>query len=236
MIRGKLGFCAEQLVQVLRIVVPEPDDRRAAPGSEHRAVEDRLVRPAVEEDRPVAGEHRDHRHVDVGDRREQQDVLAPEQLGHPLLDLHVRPRTAEQPRPRGVRAPPIEILGDRGDHVGVEVQTEVVARREVRQPVIADPDPPPLLLVDHRVHHRVRAREPGEIGHRGHPTIEPVIRPTALRRRGLDGCAGGGRRRAGVQRVERSHRPRISAAADAPLTVPARATCDRVRGRLPAFG
>src|SRR5262245_9952545 len=55
-------------------------------------------------------------------------------------------------------------------------------------------------------------------------------------RRRLGGCAGRCRCGVGVQRVERSQRARISAAADAPLTLLAATTCDRVRTRLPEIG
>ena len=54
---------------------------RAARLRDRGAVVDRLVRARVQEDRAAAGEHRDHRHVDVGDRRQHEAVLGAEQFG-----------------------------------------------------------------------------------------------------------------------------------------------------------
>ena len=68
-------------------------------------------------------------------------------------------RAAEQPRPARVRAPSLEVRGDRVDDLAVEVEAEVVARREVGEPVVADADHAAVDLVDDRVHHRVGGLE-----------------------------------------------------------------------------
>jgi len=57
----------------------------------------------------------------------------------------------------------------------IEVQAQVVARGEVRQPVVADPDPASLLLVDDGVEHRVGRLQAREILHGGHPPLEPPV-------------------------------------------------------------
>ena len=227
---GRPAVLAQELRQVLLVVVPEPDHLGPSAGGEHRAVEDRLVRAAVEEDRALAGEDRDHRHVDVRDRREQQHVLGAEELGHLLFDLDVGLRAPEQPRPRGVRSPARDVLGHRVDHLGVEVQPEVIARREVRQPVIADPDAAADLFVDHRVHHRMGVLQPGQVRCGRHPTVQPSIARTSplctcLQLRQLvdlgQACSIGGR-------VAKSHTARISAGPQRPLREPGRCTRYRV--------
>ena len=148
---------------------------RAVTRRDHRAVVDRLVRPTVEEDRAVADQDRDHRHVDVGDRGQEQDVLAAEQVGHRLLDLRVQPRVAEQPGPAGVRAPPRQVLGHRRDDLLVEVEPEVVAGRPVGEPLVTDADRRPDLLVDDGVHHGMGALESREVGGGGDPAVEPAV-------------------------------------------------------------
>ena len=117
----------------------------------------------------------DHRHVDVRDRREQQRVLAPDELRHLLLDLLVQDRASEEPRPGRVRAPSVEVLGHRVDDLPIEVEPQVVARGEVEEPAVADPDPPPVLLVDHRVEHRMGVLQPSQVGDGLHPAIEPSV-------------------------------------------------------------
>src|SRR6186997_3044476 len=94
---------AQQLVEVVRVLEAEALDGGAAGAGGLAAVIDRLVRAGVEEDRARGGEQRDHRHVDVRDRRQDERVLAAEQLGQALLDLLVEDRAAEQARPARVR-------------------------------------------------------------------------------------------------------------------------------------
>ena len=171
----------DELLEVLGVVVPEALDRRAVPAGDARAVVDRLVRPAVQEQHAAADQDRDHRHVDVGDRREQQRVLGPEQRGRGLLELFVQHGASEQPGPGRVAAPLREVLGDRVEDLLIEVQAQVVARGEVREPVVADPDPASLLLVDDRVEHRVRRLQPREVLHGGHPALQPAVALAAER-------------------------------------------------------
>jgi hypothetical protein len=111
----------------VEVLVGEARDRGAASLCRRAAVVDRLVRPSVEEQRAAAGQHRDHRHVDVGDGRQDQTVLGPEELGELGLDLLVEDRAAEQARPARVRAPPGQVLGNGRDDLLVEVEPEVVA-------------------------------------------------------------------------------------------------------------
>ncbi len=162
------------------VVVAEPHDRGAVAGRHHRAVVDRLVGPSVEEDRAVADEHRDHRHVDVRDRGQQQRILAADELGESV------------PRSRGTGAGCRAVVDHDGcvphrarysgtsvDDLLVEVEPQVVARRPVGEPPVADADLPADLLVDDRVHHRVRVLQAREIGDRRHPAVEPAVVVTA---------------------------------------------------------
>ena len=57
----------------------------------------------------------------------------------------------------------------------IEIEAEVVARREVEQPSVTDPDPPAVLLVDHGVEHRVGVLQPGEVRDGLHPSLEPPV-------------------------------------------------------------
>ena len=102
---GRGAVLPEQPLQIVGVAEAEPLERRAVCGGELAAVVDRLVRAAVDEDRALAGEHRDHRRVDERDRRQDERVLAAEQLGQLLLDLPVEHGAAEQPRPARVSSP-----------------------------------------------------------------------------------------------------------------------------------
>ncbi len=137
------------------------------------AVVDRLVGSAVDEDRPVAGEHRDHGQVDQRDRRDDERVLAAEQLDQTLFDLLVEDWAAEHARPARMRSPLLEVLGDDPDDLAVEVEAEVVARGEIGQPLVADPDHPAVDLVDDGVRHRVGSLELGQLTASGKPAIDP---------------------------------------------------------------
>ena len=81
--------------------------------------------------------------------------------------------------------------GNRLDDLAVEVEAEVVARREVGEPVVADPDHAAVDLVDDRVHHRVRRLERLEVAAGVEPVLDP--RPAAPPQR-----RGSGRGRAGT--------------------------------------
>ena len=164
---------AQQLVEVVRILEAEPLDRRAAGAGDLTAVVDRLVCARVQEDRARRGEQRDHGHVDVRDRRQDERVLAAEHRGEPLLDLLVDDGAAEQSRPARVGAPGIEVGGDRLDDLAIEVEAEVVARREVGEPVVADPDHAAVDLVDDGVHHRMRRLQPLEVPAGVQPVLDP---------------------------------------------------------------
>jgi hypothetical protein len=50
----------------------------------------------VHEHGALPGEDRDHRCVDLGDRREHQGVRRAEEGGEPMLDVKVGTRVAEQ--------------------------------------------------------------------------------------------------------------------------------------------
>ena len=165
----------QQLFEMRGVVVPEPDHVRAVTRGDHGPVVDRLVRPAVQEHGAVAHEDRDHRHVDVRDRGEEQDVFARQQVGHLLFDLLVETRAAEETRPAGMGSPLGQVFGDRGDDLLIEIEPQVVAGRPVREPLVADPDLTADLLVDHGVDHRVLVLQPREVRCRGHPAVEPSV-------------------------------------------------------------
>ena len=169
----------EQLVEVVGVLEAEAPDGGAARAGDLAAVVDRLVRARVEEDRARGGQQRDHRHVDVGDRRQDERVLGAEQRGQALLDLLVEHRAAEQARPARVRAPRVEVGRDRVDDLAVEVEAEVVAGGEVGQPVVADADHAAVDLVDDGVHHRMRRLQLGEVAAGLEPVVEPRPRGDA---------------------------------------------------------
>ena len=213
--RVRVALGAQQLVEVVGILEAEALDGGAARAGDLAAVVDRLVRARVEEDRARGGEQRDHRHVDVGDRRQDERVLAPSSVGQALLDLLVEHRAAEQARPARVRAPRVEVGGDGVDDLAVEVEAEVVAGGEVGQPVVADADHAAVDLVDDGVHHRMRRLQLGEVAARLEPVLEPRTRGDA-RRCGLpcrcrqsSGCS----RRAHVQSYSDGTSGRLSAPA-----------------------
>ncbi len=208
----------QQPLEVVGILEPEPLQRGPAGDGELTAVVDRLVRAAVHEHRAAGGEHRDHRHVDVGDRGQDEGVLAAEKVGQALLDVAEERRAAQEARPARVRAPPLDLCRDRVHDLAVEVEPEVVARREVGQPLVADADPPPVDLVDHGVGHRIRALELVQISAGRQPSVNPLdltTGPPALwhaatigvHRRGIGGgheflrWEGAGVRRRGGRRV-----------------------------------
>jgi hypothetical protein len=177
-----LGVPPQQPRQRLRVVVGEAQQGRAVRAGDHRAVVDRLVGAGVQEDRPLVGQHRDDRSVDVGEGRQQQAVLGPEQLGEPDLDLLVQDGAAEHARPARMGAPPLQVGRDGLQHVLVQVQPEVVAGGEVDQPMAADPDAAPAYLVDHGVDQRVAGVQVGQVGAGGQPARQPASR--RLRRPG----------------------------------------------------
>ena len=83
-IRAGASRGSQQRLELVEVLVAEALDGRA-PGLRHgAAVVDGLVGAGVEEHRAAAGQDRDHRHVDVGDRRQHQGVLGAEQLGQPV--------------------------------------------------------------------------------------------------------------------------------------------------------
>jgi hypothetical protein len=139
------------------------------------AVVQRLVRARVEEDRPVAGQQRHDRGVNVGDGRQEQRVLAAEQLGEPLLDLLVQHRAPEHAGPARMGTPSLEGRRDRGDDVRLEVEAEVVARREIGKPMVAHPDHAAVDLVHDRIHHGIRRAQVSEASTRLEPAFEPRV-------------------------------------------------------------
>ena len=146
---------------MVEVLVREPLDRGAAGLGQSATVVDRLVGAAVQEHRAAAGEDRNHRHVDVGDRRQQQAVLGAQQRGEPVLDLLVQDRAAQETRPARMGAPAPQIVGDRVDDLLVEIEPEVVARRVVGEPLVADADLAAIDLVDDGVEHAMGVLETG---------------------------------------------------------------------------
>src|SRR6478609_4662994 len=72
-----------------------------------------------------------------------------------------------------MRPPARNLLGDRSGDLGVEVEAEVVTGGEVREPLITNPDPAAVDLVDDRIRHRVRAAQVGEIRDARKPALDP---------------------------------------------------------------
>ena len=103
----------------------------------------------------------------------------------------------------------LEVRGDRVDDLAVEVEAEVVARREVEEPAVADPDPPAVLLVDHGVEHRVGVLQPREVGDGLHPAIEPPVALAPERLRLRSGRSRPCRSRAGVGHQTSGERTRV---------------------------
>ena len=93
----------------------------------------------------------------------------------PLLDLLVEDGAAEHARPARVRAPLLEVLGDRVDDLAVEVEAEVVAGGEVGEPLVADADHAAVDLVDDGVRHRVRPLELGQLAAGSEPAVDPPV-------------------------------------------------------------
>ena len=75
---------------MLVIVMPEAEHGRTVTGGHHRTVVDRLVRAAIEKDRPLASQHWNHRHVNLRDCWQQQHILATQQRDHFLFDLGIQ--------------------------------------------------------------------------------------------------------------------------------------------------
>ena len=172
--RGRL-VGAQQALELVEVVVRETFQRRAAQRGELGALVDRLVGPSIDEDAAARREQRDHGEVDERDRRQDEDVVGREKAREPLLDLLVEHGAAEQPRPAGMGSPRLEVGRDGLDDLAVEIEPEVVARGEVGEPVVADPDHPAVDLVDHGVGHRARALELGQVGARVEPATYPVV-------------------------------------------------------------
>ena len=91
----RLPVLVQEPLEIVQVVVAEALHGCAVRGRELSALVDRLVRAPVDVDRPVAGEHRDHRHVNQGDRRQDEDVLGSDELRQALFDLLVEDRATE---------------------------------------------------------------------------------------------------------------------------------------------
>ena len=170
---------AQQLVEVLGVFETEALHGGAVRARHLGAVVDRLVCARVEEDRARPREHGDRREVDVGDRRQHQRVRAAQQRGEALLDLLVQRRAAQQPRPARMRTPRVQVRRHRLDDLAVQIEPEVVAGREVRQPPRPHADHASVDLLDHGVHHRMRACQRREVAQRlgGVPARRPAVVP-----------------------------------------------------------
>ena len=117
----------EQRIEMIGILEAKAPHRRAASLGDLAPVIDGLVRAGVQEDRPRGGQQGDHRHMDVGDRRQDERVLGTEQRRQPLLDLLVQRGAAEQTRPTRVCAPFVQECRDPVDDLAVQIEPEVVA-------------------------------------------------------------------------------------------------------------
>ena len=166
----------QEPLEIVRILEAEALDGRPAGGCELAAVVNRLVRAVVDEDRSVPGEDGDDGQVDQRDRGDDERVFAAEELDQALLDLGIEHGAAEHARPARMRPPLLEVLGDGIDDLAVEVEAEVVAGGEVRQPLVADADHPTVDLVDDRIGHGVGPLELGELAARSQPAIDPARR------------------------------------------------------------
>ena len=94
---GARAIRTEALLELVQIVGTELLDRGAARRCELTALVDRLVGATIDEDGAARCQHRDHGHVDQRDRRQDERVLAAEELREAFLDLLVQHRAAEQP-------------------------------------------------------------------------------------------------------------------------------------------
>ena len=154
----------EQPPGVLDVAGAEPPHGRPPGGGHAGGVVDGPVGAQVDQDRPLAGERREHAVVGMGQGGEGEDVLDPEQLADRRLDPPVGHRAGDRPGPAGMGPPAGQVGRHLGDHLEVEVKPEVVAGGEVDQPVAVDLDPPAVDLLDNGVAHRVLDHEPGHLG------------------------------------------------------------------------
>ena len=152
---GRVALSREECIEMIGILEAEAPDSCTARLRDLTAVVDRLVRASVQEHGPRGGQQRDHGHVDVSDRGQYERVLGAQQRRQPLFDLLIQHRATEQARPAGVRSPLVEERGDPLDDLAIQVETEVVARGEIREPAVADADHAAVDLVDDRIHHRM---------------------------------------------------------------------------------
>ncbi len=88
---------------------------------------------------------------------------ASEQLRQLLFDLDVQAGTSEEARPARMRAPFPQLALDRLDDLRVKVEAQVVAGREVTEPLVPDADAAPADLVDDGVHHGMRHSQAFEV-------------------------------------------------------------------------
>jgi hypothetical protein len=72
-----------------------------------------------------------------------------------------------------MRSPAADIARDRIHDLWLEIKPEVVARCEIREPVITTPDAPAIDLVDDGVHHAVRRTQCLEVTALRQPAMEP---------------------------------------------------------------
>jgi len=96
-----------------------------------------------------------------------------DELGQAFLDLRVEDRATKQTRPARVRPPLVQIRRDGFDDLALQVETQVVAGREVREPPVAHADHATVDLLDHRIAHGMRASELVEVMNRRQPFVDP---------------------------------------------------------------
>jgi hypothetical protein len=75
-----------------------------------------------------------------------------------------------------VGAPAVQEGRDALDHLAVQVQAQVVARGEVDQPALADPDAAAIDLLDDRVQQMVVGEQVLQVGARRQPARKPAPR------------------------------------------------------------
>ena len=72
-----------------------------------------------------------------------------------------------------MRPPLVQIRRDGFDDLALQIETQVVAGGEVREPLVAHADHATVDLLDHRIAHGMRASELVEVMKRRQPLVDP---------------------------------------------------------------
>jgi hypothetical protein len=166
---------AQEPPGVVDVVVAEPADHGALLPGHDGAVVDGLMGAQVDQQRPRSGQGGEDAVMDLGEGGEGKHVLGPEQLADLGLELLVERRAGDPARPARMGAPAGQVAGDAGQDLRVEVEAEVVAGGEVVEPVVPDPDPASVDLVDHRVDHGMLRDQPGHLGGELGDGVAPTV-------------------------------------------------------------